>query len=45
MYVYGATYLPEDLMVRVTGEKPNPEYFARYLGEKFAKVYDYNSRA
>src|SRR5262249_28045583 len=31
MYVYGATYLPEALMERVTGEKPNPEYFARYL--------------
>jgi carboxypeptidase Taq len=39
MYAYGATYQPEELIERVTGEKPNPEHFARYLGEKFAKVY------
>jgi Zn-dependent M32 family carboxypeptidase len=24
----------------VTGEKPNPDYFERYLNEKFAHVYD-----
>ncbi|MGE5335325.1 MAG: carboxypeptidase M32, partial [Nitrososphaerota archaeon] len=40
MYSVGSTYLPEQLMERVTGEKPNPDYFRRYLTEKFAKVYD-----
>ncbi len=39
MYVYGSIYMPEDLMQRVTGEKPNPEYFVRYLTEKFEKIY------
>jgi hypothetical protein len=24
----------------VTGENPNPDYFRRYLTEKFAKVYN-----
>ncbi|HEX6544045.1 MAG TPA: carboxypeptidase M32, partial [Ktedonobacterales bacterium] len=40
MYSVGAVYLPERLMERVTGEKPNPDYFRRYLTEKFTKVYD-----
>lgn len=40
MYAVGATYTPERLIERVTGEKPNPDYFRRYLTEKFAKVYD-----
>ncbi len=40
MYVYSATYVPEELIERVTGEKPNPEYFARYLTAKFEQVYD-----
>jgi carboxypeptidase Taq len=40
MYVYGATYTPEELIERVTGEKPNPEYFARYLTAKFEHIYD-----
>jgi carboxypeptidase Taq len=40
MYSVGAVYLPEDLIARVTGEKPNPDYFRRYLTEKFAKIYD-----
>jgi carboxypeptidase Taq len=40
MYSVGAVYLPEQLIERVTGEKPNPDYFRRYLTEKFAKVYN-----
>ena len=40
MYSVGAVYLPEQLIERVTGEKPNPDYFRRYLTEKFAKIYD-----
>jgi carboxypeptidase Taq len=41
MYSVGAVYTPEHLMERVTGEKPNPDYFRRYLTEKFAKVYQF----
>ena len=40
MYRVGAIYEPEELIERVTGEKPNPDYFERYLNEKFARVYD-----
>ena len=40
MYAYGAMYLPEELIKRVTGEAPNPEYFVRYLTSKFEKVYN-----
>jgi carboxypeptidase Taq len=40
MYLCGATYLPEELIERVTGERPNPEYFAEYLTSKFERVYD-----
>ena len=40
MYSVGSIYTPEVLIERVTGEAPNPAYFARYLNEKFEKVYD-----
>jgi len=40
MYAYGVTYLPEDLVKRVTGEAPNPEYFVRYLTDKFEGIYN-----
>ncbi len=39
MYIFGAVYLPEDLMKRVTGEVPDPRYFARYLTSKFEAIY------
>ncbi len=39
MYTFGAVYLPEELMQRVTGETPNPEYFVRYLTSKFEAIY------
>ena len=39
MYTVGAIYLPEDLMKRVTGEIPNPQYFALYLTKKFEAIY------
>jgi len=39
MYTFGAVYLPEELMKRVTGETPNPEYFVRYLTSKFEAIY------
>ncbi|HEY3991721.1 MAG TPA: carboxypeptidase M32 [Ktedonobacteraceae bacterium] len=40
MYAYGAIYLPEDLVQRVTGELPNPEHFVRYLTHKFENIYN-----
>ncbi len=39
MYVFGAIYQPDTLMERVTGEVPNPDYFARYLSSKFEEIY------
>ncbi|WP_165423087.1 carboxypeptidase M32 [Ktedonosporobacter rubrisoli] len=40
MYSIGATYLPQDLMVRLTGESMNPNYLLSYLTGKFEKIYD-----
>jgi carboxypeptidase Taq len=40
MYKFGAIYRPEELIRRVTGEPPNPEYFVHYLTNKFEAVYD-----
>ncbi len=40
LYEYGSTYMPDDLLERATGEKPNPRYFAQYLTTKFEEVYD-----
>ncbi len=40
MYAVGAIYLPEELIQRVTGEVPHPEYFTRYLTSKFEKIYN-----
>jgi carboxypeptidase Taq len=39
MYVFGAIYQPDALMEIVTGETPNPEFFARYLNSKFEAIY------
>jgi carboxypeptidase Taq len=39
MYVYGAIYQPEELMQRVTGAKPDPQFFVSYLTGKFEKIY------
>ena len=39
LYVAGATYQPEELIRRVTGETPSPSYFARYLTSKFESIY------
>ena len=40
MYAAGAVYMPDDLVKRVTGEAPDPKYFAAYLDEKFSRVYN-----
>ncbi|HEY6285429.1 MAG TPA: carboxypeptidase M32 [Ktedonobacteraceae bacterium] len=43
MYVFGAIYQPDTLMERMTGEAPNPAFFARYLTSKFEAIYQLNS--
>ena len=40
MYIYGAIYQPEDLIQRVTGAAPDPQFFVRYLTSKFEAIYD-----
>lgn len=39
VYAIGSIYLPDQVIQRATGEKPDPQYFVRYLTEKFEKVY------
>jgi len=39
MYVFGSIYMPEELMKRVTGAKPDPQFFVRYLTAKFERIY------
>jgi carboxypeptidase Taq len=37
---HGSLYLPEDLLIKVTGEKLNPKYFIDYLTKKYSSLYD-----
>ena len=39
MYRWGKTYLPEELIERVTGQRPDPSYFVEYLTRKFEQIY------
>ncbi len=39
MYGAGVTYLPGDLMKRVTGEEISSTHFERYLTRKFEQIY------
>jgi carboxypeptidase Taq len=39
LYQYGAIYLPDELMRRVTGEPLDSSYFLKYLTGKFEQVY------
>jgi carboxypeptidase Taq len=39
MYEQGAIYLPEDVVVRLTGETPDPHYFVEYVTQKFSQIY------
>jgi carboxypeptidase Taq len=39
MYAFGAIYQPATLMQRITGEVPDPDYFVRYLTNKFEAIY------
>ena len=37
---YGNRYDAEDVLEMATGEKFNPEYYFRYLEEKYTKLYN-----
>ena len=45
MYRWGKTYLPEELIERVTGQRPDPSYFVEYLTRKFEQIYDLPTEA
>lgn len=40
IHVHGELYLPEHLILRVTGEKPSPKYFIDYLNKKYSEIYE-----
>src|SRR5690242_20427069 len=40
MYTTGSTYLPGDLMERLTGESAKPQYLVNYLTDKFQQLYN-----
>ncbi len=37
----GATYLPGELVQRVTGSSLDPSHFVKYLNEKYSRIYDF----
>ena len=40
IHQHGKMYEPKELIERVTGEKPDPSYFVRYIVDKYTDVYD-----
>lgn len=40
IHKYGAVYPTNELLKQVTGEEFNPDYYIRYLTEKYTKLYD-----
>ena len=39
VHKYGAVYLTNDLLKKIAGEEFNPDYYIRYLTEKYTKLY------
>ncbi|TFG25911.1 MAG: carboxypeptidase M32 [Promethearchaeota archaeon] len=39
IYQYGKIYRPDDLIKKITGESLNPEYFTKYLRQKYFQIY------
>ena len=39
MYKYGSLLKPKDLIIAITGEALNAEYYCKYLEEKYSKIY------
>ena len=40
LYQLGATFLPEEIIQRVTGQPADPHYFIDYLTDKFTRIYE-----
>ena len=40
IHIYGASKSAEELAVDITGEKLNPEYFKKYLENKYKQIYN-----
>ena len=40
IHTYGASKSAEELAVDITGEKLNPEYFKKYLENKYKRIYN-----
>ncbi len=40
VHQYGAKYEPQELVLKVTGSKINPDAYIRYLQDKFHKIYN-----
>jgi len=38
VHKHGSVYSPEDLLKRTTGDYINPDYFLRYLNEKYQSI-------
>ena len=39
IHKYGAVYPTNELLKQVTGEAFNPDYYIRYLTDKYTKLY------
>ena len=40
IHIHGEMYLPEHLILRVTGEKPSAEYLIEHLKNKYSEIYE-----
>ncbi|MFP4478560.1 MAG: carboxypeptidase M32 [Candidatus Izemoplasmatales bacterium] len=40
MHQYGSSKTPKELMEMISGEAFNPDYYVRYLKEKYSKIYN-----
>ena len=39
IHKYGSLYWPDELVRRVTSQRPNPNYFLNYIKNKYSKIY------
>ena len=40
IHQYGSLFWPDELIVKVTGQKLNPKYFLNYIKNKYSQIYD-----
>ncbi len=40
IHQYGTKYEPQELVMRVTGSKIDPDPYVRYLTEKYTEIYN-----